>query len=54
TQNLIINLDNDDWILNNETASLSSCNIENETELSFFNCEAYETYKLHPDVMKWE
>ncbi|CAG8561864.1 8609_t:CDS:2 [Cetraspora pellucida] len=27
---------------------------ENETELSFFNREAYETYKLHPDVMKWE
>ncbi|KAF0388162.1 eukaryotic protein [Gigaspora margarita] len=54
TQNLIINLDNDEWILNDENASLSSCNIENETELSFFNREAYEAYKSHPDVMKWE
>ncbi|CAG8460704.1 158_t:CDS:2 [Scutellospora calospora] len=53
TQNLIINLDNDDWILNDET-TLISCNIENETELSFFNREAYEVYKTHPDVMKWE
>ncbi|CAG8774090.1 24466_t:CDS:2 [Dentiscutata erythropus] len=54
SQNLIINLENDDWILNDGNASLASCNIENETEFSFFNREAYEIYKSHPDVMKWE
>ncbi|CAG8438112.1 11241_t:CDS:2 [Acaulospora colombiana] len=27
---------------------------KNESEISFFNREAYEAYKLHPDVIKWD
>lgn len=27
--------------------------IENETELSFFNRDAYEEYKKHPDTKWW-
>lgn len=90
TSNLIINLDHDDWILDNDSktladygfgesdVSLSSvlssyqirANIrvpretwhfwstwrltciltENETEVSFFNREMYEQFKLHPEV----
>jgi len=28
------------------------CSTENETEISFFNREAYETFKLNPE-QKW-
>ncbi|KAI5481737.1 protein of DUF0538 family [Pseudohyphozyma bogoriensis] len=48
TQNLIINLDHDDWILDDESAILSTLGIENEAELSFFNRELYDKFKLDP------
>ncbi|KAJ3131072.1 hypothetical protein HK100_006870 [Physocladia obscura] len=56
TQNLIINLDHDtDWIMD-PTVVLSEQKgmgtIENETEISFFNKEMYDAYKVHPET-KW-
>ncbi|KAG9069792.1 hypothetical protein KI688_009117 [Linnemannia hyalina] len=52
TMNLIINMDNDDWILNNDDEILTNRGIENETEISIFNRELYEAFKQHPDI-KW-
>jgi len=53
TTNLIINLDHDDWILNDESAILASLGFENETEVSFFNRELYEAFKMNP-LTKWD
>ncbi|GBE82553.1 hypothetical protein BKA93DRAFT_761497 [Sparassis latifolia] len=53
TTNLIINLDHDEWILTDESKTLTECGFENETEASLFNREAYETFKAHPET-KWE
>ncbi|KAF8682150.1 hypothetical protein RHS04_02360 [Rhizoctonia solani] len=50
TTNLIINLDHDDWILNDDSAILASLGFENETEVSFFNRELYEAFKKDPTV----
>lgn len=50
TSNLIINLDHDDWILNNDDALLADLGFENETEISFFNRQDYEDFKLNPEV----
>ncbi|KAF9129190.1 hypothetical protein BGX30_014052 [Mortierella sp. GBA39] len=52
TMNLIINMDNDDWILSNDDEILANRGIENETEISIFNRELYEAFKQHPDI-KW-
>ncbi|CAB16364.1 hypothetical protein POMI540_0786 [Schizosaccharomyces pombe] len=52
TQNLAINLDHDDWILNDGAKTLSLCGIENETELSYFELAAYKAYQANP-VQKW-
>ncbi|KAF4614966.1 hypothetical protein D9613_002813 [Agrocybe pediades] len=53
TSNLIINLDHDDWILNDEEKPLSELGFENETEVSFFNREDYEAFKLNPET-SWD
>ncbi|EPS97363.1 hypothetical protein FOMPIDRAFT_1032052 [Fomitopsis schrenkii] len=53
TTNLIINLDHDDWILSDDSKTLADYGCENETEVSFFNHEMYEQFKLHPET-KWE
>ncbi|KAK1921291.1 putative cytoplasm protein [Papiliotrema laurentii] len=53
TTNLIINLDHDEWILNDHDKTLAEIGAENETELSFFNREAYEAFKRNPEV-KWD
>ncbi|KAF9583586.1 hypothetical protein BGW38_009112, partial [Lunasporangiospora selenospora] len=51
TMNLIINMDQDeDWILSNDNDTLESKGIENETEISIFNRELYETYKQNPNI----
>ena len=66
TTNLIINLDNDDWIFDDDSRILAhlgfggcvgvfekSCShskSENETEVSFFNRELYEQFKRNPTV----
>lgn len=52
TTNLIINLDHDEWILKDDSAVLASLGFENETEVSFFNHELYEKFKLDPTT-KW-
>ncbi|KAF9148069.1 hypothetical protein BG015_010232 [Linnemannia schmuckeri] len=52
TMNLIINMDNDDWILDNDDEILANRGIENETEISIFNRELYEAFKKNPDI-KW-
>ncbi|KXN87734.1 UPF0538 protein C2C4.04c [Leucoagaricus sp. SymC.cos] len=53
TSNLIINLDRDDWILDDDNRVLVSLGFENETELSFFNRELYEQFKLNPQT-SWD
>ncbi|KAL4064327.1 cytoplasmic protein [Scleroderma citrinum] len=53
TSNLIINLDHDEWILNDNNKTLAEVGFENETEVSFFNGEAYEKYKLNPEI-RWD
>ncbi|GAA6038151.1 hypothetical protein JCM8097_005762 [Rhodosporidiobolus ruineniae] len=52
TTNLIINLEHDDDILRDDTATLQSVGIENEAEVSFFNGELYEAFKANP-VQNW-
>jgi len=53
TSNLIINLDHDDWILNNDDAILADLGFENETEVSFFNRKDYEDFKMNPET-SWD
>ncbi|KAJ2349916.1 hypothetical protein GGF43_004346 [Coemansia sp. RSA 2618] len=51
TQNLIINLE-DSGFLNDGSAILQDAGIISETEVSFFNKEAYDTFKKDPSI-KW-
>ncbi|KAF8061038.1 hypothetical protein FPV67DRAFT_1509006 [Lyophyllum atratum] len=53
TTNLIINLDNDEWILSCDDKTLADLAFENETEVSFFNRELYEQFKLNPTT-SWD
>ncbi|GFZ44676.1 UPF0538 protein [Saitozyma sp. JCM 24511] len=53
TTNLIINLDHDEWILSDLDKTLAEIGAENETELSFFDRQAYEAFKANPEV-KWD
>ncbi|KAI0781292.1 hypothetical protein BD413DRAFT_504193 [Trametes elegans] len=53
TTNLIINLDHDEWIFDDDSKTLAELGLENESEVSFFNRQAYEEFKQHPDT-KWE
>ncbi|WWC66941.1 uncharacterized protein I206_100848 [Kwoniella pini CBS 10737] len=52
TTNLIINLDHDEWILD-PSKILKDIGAQNETEISFFNRESYDKFKLNPEV-KWD
>ncbi|OAV99720.1 hypothetical protein PTTG_25270 [Puccinia triticina 1-1 BBBD Race 1] len=52
TTNLIINLDHDDWILEDRSKSLSDYGLENESEVSLFNRTNYEAFKANPQ-QKW-
>ncbi|EEB09529.1 eukaryotic protein [Schizosaccharomyces japonicus yFS275] len=52
TMNLIINLDHDEWILSDDKDTLAFCDIEHETELSYFNLEAYKKFQANPE-QKW-
>ncbi|GME76206.1 unnamed protein product [Ambrosiozyma monospora] len=55
TMNLVINMEHDDdWILDlqNDVKTLADYGIENETEVSVFNREAYEEFKKNPEE-KW-
>nr|KAJ3420251.1 hypothetical protein HK105_005910 [Polyrhizophydium stewartii] len=51
TQNLIINLDHDEYIMD-DAKTLRDYGVQNETELSFFQRAAYDSYKAHPET-KW-
>ncbi|KAN0127521.1 Uncharacterized protein family UPF0538 [Lactarius tabidus] len=53
TTNLIINLDHDEWIFSDESKTLAESGFENETEVSFFNRDMYEAFKLDPQT-RWE
>jgi len=53
TTNLIVNLDHDEWIIQDEDKTLADLGFENETEVSFFNRDAYEKFKLNPET-KWD
>ncbi|KIM28899.1 hypothetical protein M408DRAFT_329318 [Serendipita vermifera MAFF 305830] len=53
TTNLIINLENDEWILDDDTATLATVGFENETEVSFFNRSDYDGFKASPEI-KWD
>ncbi|THV05026.1 hypothetical protein K435DRAFT_826539 [Dendrothele bispora CBS 962.96] len=53
TTNLIINLDNDDWILDDDSKTLAEVGFENETEVSFFNRELYEAFRQNPET-SWD
>jgi len=46
--NLIINLDNNDWIFDDDGQILAHLGFENETEVSFFNRESYEHFRYNP------
>jgi len=52
TTNLIINLDHDDWILDDDSKLLVDVGFENETEVSLFNRELYEAFKANPET-RW-
>ncbi|GAA5996539.1 Aim29p [Rhodotorula paludigena] len=49
TMNLIINLETDDDILEDDSVTLESVGVENETEISFFARDLYEEYKKNPE-----
>ncbi|KAJ7489964.1 hypothetical protein B0H11DRAFT_2278256 [Mycena galericulata] len=53
TTNLIINLDHDEWMLNDDNQVLANLGFENETEVSFFNKELYEHFKANPKT-SWD
>ncbi|GAA5819996.1 hypothetical protein JCM11251_005439 [Rhodosporidiobolus azoricus] len=53
TTNLIINLEHDDDILRDDSATLQSVGVENETEISFFNGELYEQFKASGAKQAW-
>jgi len=52
TTNLIINLDHDDWILDDDSKLLVDVGSENETEVSLFNRELYDAFKANPET-RW-
>jgi len=53
TTNLIINLDHDDWILDDDSQLLANVGFENETEVSFFNRELYTQFQANPKT-SWD
>jgi hypothetical protein len=53
TTNLIINLDHDEWILDDDLKYLVQLGFENETEVSLFNRELYDEFKLNPET-RWD
>ncbi|KJA27265.1 hypothetical protein HYPSUDRAFT_115237, partial [Hypholoma sublateritium FD-334 SS-4] len=57
TSNLIINLDHEEWILDNDDKTLAEVGLgessfslpQNESEVSFFSRKDYEDFKLNPE-----
>ncbi|KJE90654.1 hypothetical protein CAOG_01929 [Capsaspora owczarzaki ATCC 30864] len=50
TNNPIINLDHDDWVLD-PARTLHEQGVKHETELSMYRLEDYNTYKAHPSTV---
>jgi len=53
TTNLIINLDHDEWILEDDNQRLADLGFENEMEVSLFNRELYTQFQANPQT-SWE
>jgi len=53
TTNLIINLDHDEWILEEGEKTLAALGFENETEVSLFSKKDYDEFKASPET-KWD
>jgi len=53
TTNLIVNLDHDEWIFDEDSKTLAELGFENETEVSFFNRQAYDQFKVNPETL-WD
>ncbi|KIM80920.1 hypothetical protein PILCRDRAFT_97895 [Piloderma croceum F 1598] len=53
TTNLIINLDHEEWIIDDSSKILADLGFENETEVSLFNRELYDQFKLNPET-RWD
>ncbi|KAH8089292.1 hypothetical protein HD553DRAFT_305660 [Filobasidium floriforme] len=53
TMNLIINLDNDEWILDDMEKTMEQHGALNETEYSLFSREAYDAFKANPTI-RWD
>ncbi|KAH8923162.1 hypothetical protein BT69DRAFT_1350321 [Atractiella rhizophila] len=53
TTDLIINMTNPEWVLNDDSLTLRDVGIQNETEISFFNSKDFEEYSKHPGEIKW-
>lgn len=53
TTNLVINLDHDEWILEDQCKTLSDYGLEHESEISLFNRADYEQFKARPQQKWW-
>lgn len=53
TTNLVINLGNDEEKVLNDNKTLKELDIEDETEISYFNLDLYNEYLKNPNI-KWE
>ncbi|KAJ7191079.1 hypothetical protein GGX14DRAFT_579310 [Mycena pura] len=53
TTNLIINLDHDEWMLEDDNQLLADLGFENEIEVSLFNRELYAQFQADPQT-SWE
>ncbi|XP_030846283.1 UPF0538 protein C2orf76 homolog [Strongylocentrotus purpuratus] len=51
TSDPVINKEDDDKLMLKPDQTLKACNIENETEISFFNRKEYEQYKTDSTVV---
>jgi len=50
-QSLVINFDQEDWIIG-DSETLESKGVSNGAEISYFNMEQYQNFKKNP-VTKW-
>uniref|UniRef100_A0A7S0BJJ2 Uncharacterized protein n=1 Tax=Rhodosorus marinus TaxID=101924 RepID=A0A7S0BJJ2_9RHOD len=50
-QNLVVNLDRDDWVIE-DGDRLQDKGVRAEAEISFYNNDAYQSFKQNP-VVKW-
>eukprot|EP01027_Heterolobosea_sp_BB2_P002352 GEZU01003518.1.p1 GENE.GEZU01003518.1~~GEZU01003518.1.p1 ORF type:complete len:123 (-),score=44.32 GEZU01003518.1:90-458(-) len=51
SQNLVINLENDDTLILKKDQTLAQNGVETETEISYFVMDEYQKYKENPQVL---